>query len=924
MNIKRRLTAIGLILSLIVLIFGGRSPTAVYADAIEHTHIWATTYDSTNHWEYCTICGEKRNVTAHVFTDHWHLGHESCHSANWSNRTCTCGYNYIYRKTHAILSGPYLTANNEWGNYGIRGYHFWRCPDCGEWAKQETCKNSSGKVVNCANPGTCAVCGTVYTKDNHILKDGKCVNCGIQFVTYSSATCEYADDGTSVTVKFTVTPKDATVIQLKPAYYAAKGILTKQAWTVTKNGTKYVCTGILTFNQKVNVKTNISMLSSCTQINGVNCYSTGNKITIARDHTAPTVSTIKQTNQKENNGYATIKKLDISGTEDLSEYVKLSIIDKDTDKAVVNHVMINVTDNKWTYSCTPPLEAGASDRIYTVKIEDAVGNVSSKDFTICKTDSSAPQVESSLSYTDWTNTAKTITLTITDYGSGSPQASLGNQTNYKSCTKTSDGKYQVTYTFSDNIDGTKDYNLYLKDALGNAQEVVLAVGNIDKNKYTISYTLNNGSIKGQKTSYTVVDSFTLPTPTRNGYIFTGWTGSNGKTKQKTVTVSKGTRGNLTYTANWTPISYTVKYDANGGTGTMNTDTATYNENYVAKTNQFTRTGYEFAGWTENADGSGSNWTSWIGKPWKWTYTKNITLYAQWKANTYTITYEPNGGLGDKYTQTATYNEFFDTAKNKFTKTGYSFIGYRDLTSKGGTWAKTVIEGTKQTGSWVSSYVADKLRFYNYTDKKWITYDLRYWKGMFTEDNGCYANNFTLSAIWAANDYTILFDYGKSVDSTYPASTVAKYNSAYGELPQLVLQGWTFKGWNTKADGTGTTVTKNTVYKIAGDSTLYAQWSYNPVSVKVPQMLIGDHTGKSQFRVKCNDIKTGNIKITVPNSFLYKQAGKADVTAAITSKSGNNIITPTNKVCVYNITTKSGLSAGCWQGNFNIGLTLTKK
>ena len=113
--------------------------------------------------------------------------------------------------------------------------------------------------------------------------------------------------------------------------------------------------------------------------------------------------------------------------------------------------------------------------------------------------------------------------------------------------------------------------------------------------------------------------------------------------------------------------------------------------------------------------------------------------------------------------------------------------------------------------------------------------------------------------------------------------------------------------------------------INGDvHTMHAQWSYNPVSVKVPQVLTGNHTGKSQFRVKCDDLKAGNIKVTVPNSFLYKQAGKADITAAITAKSGNNIITPSNKVCVYNITTTNGLSAGCWQGSFNIGLTLTKE
>lgn len=93
---------------------------------------------------------------------------------------------------------------------------------------------------------------------------------------------------------------------------------------------------------------------------------------------------------------------------------------------------------------------------------------------------------------------------------------------------------------------------------------------------------------------------------------------------------------------------------------------------------------------------------------------------------------------------------------------------------------------------------------------------------------------------------------------------------------------------------------------------------------MPQVLTGDSKGNSSFRVKCDDFKAGSIKVTVPDSFPYKQAGKADVTAAITVKSGNNIITPTNKVCVYNITTTNGLSAGGWQGSFNIGLTLTKE
>jgi uncharacterized repeat protein (TIGR02543 family) len=74
---------------------------------------------------------------------------------------------------------------------------------------------------------------------------------------------------------------------------------------------------------------------------------------------------------------------------------------------------------------------------------------------------------------------------------------------------------------------------------------------------------------------------------------------------------------------------------------MTNDTATYDSNFITKKNTFTKTGYTFNGWNEKADGTGTVWgltTSGVyesGKTWKWTYTKNITLYAQWKANTNT-------------------------------------------------------------------------------------------------------------------------------------------------------------------------------------------------------------------------------------------------------------------------------------------------
>lgn len=902
-----------------VLIVGGRSPTTVYADTVEHTHIWADKYDSNNHWKYCTVCGAVKDKEAHTFTDHWAFGYESCRTSNYSKRICNCGYSYIYHKPH---STTYISSNTYYERV-----HATVCSSCEEWLKTEACKNANG-VINCKNPGKCLTCGGTWPAGRHFINNGTCSTCGKTFYELSEPQISYSDDYTHVYIKYIFYPTDSSVIpidtQTNYSVYTNGGM--SHHGSITKNSD-----GTYTINLDVtitypNEKTSVDWMYNNVTVNGVTCFIHTSAITVWQDHQAPVQNDVIQKDQASANGWATIKQLTLSGTENLSDIVYLTVSDKATGEKYVTNAAVSVTDGKYSYTCTPSIEGDTNGRTYVVTVKDRIGNTSTKEFVVSKTDGSAPQLMNgtSLTYTDW-STSKNISLSFFDFGAGGVQTSLDNQTDYKPLTK--NGEYYIwNHSFGNQV-GISEHTIYVKDALGNATSYKLTVGNTDSNVYSISYGLNGGAMSGQKTSYTVVDSFTLPTPTRTGYTFTGWTGSNGTTPQKTVTVNKGTRGNLSYTANWSANQYSVTYDANGGTGTMDTDTATYNENYVTKANQFTRTGYEFIGWTENADGSGSNWTSWIGKPWKWTYTKNITLYAQWKAKTYTITYEPNGGVGDRYTQTATYDAYFKTMKNRFTRTGYTFAGFTDVNGRIGTYARLSKKSFLNDvfkHPWNLSKVDSEYQFYNYTDKVWETYCLIYWEGPYNADYGCSPSNFTMSAKWWANNYTVTLNYKKNVSSSYEKTIVTTYDKAYGELPQPVLPGWTFKGWNTKADGTGTTVTYNTVYKIAGDSTLYAQWQYNPVSVKVPQILIGDHTGKSQFRVKCDDFKAGNIKISVPNSFLYKQTDKSDVIATITSKSGNNIITPSNKVCVYNITTKNGLTAGCWSGNFNIGLTLTKE
>ncbi len=81
--------------------------------------------------------------------------------------------------------------------------------------------------------------------------------------------------------------------------------------------------------------------------------------------------------------------------------------------------------------------------------------------------------------------------------------------------------------------------------------------------YTISYELNDGQIVGQKENYTIEDeTFALPTPTKEGYEFIGWTWEGQIEPQKVVTISQGTTGNKEYTANWEIKKYTVTIQEN--------------------------------------------------------------------------------------------------------------------------------------------------------------------------------------------------------------------------------------------------------------------------------------------------------------------------------------------------------------------------
>lgn len=156
-------------------------------------------------------------------------------------------------------------------------------------------------------------------------------------------------------------------------------------------------------------------------------------------------------------------------------------------------------------------------------------------------------------------------------------------------------------------------------------------------------------------------------------------GNGSATKTITVTfknfntdngdsASKNVSFNVTVPA-WT--SYTIKYNANGGSGAPSSQTKWKDQTLTLSSTKPTRTGYSFLGWSTSSSATSATYSA------GGSYTANAaaTLYAVWKANTYTVSYNANGGSGAPGNQTKTYGKTLTLSSTKPTRTNYNFKGW---------------------------------------------------------------------------------------------------------------------------------------------------------------------------------------------------------------------------------------------------------
>lgn len=327
--------------------------------------------------------------------------------------------------------------------------------------------------------------------------------------------------------------------------------------------------------------------------------------------------------------------------------------------------------------------------------------------------------------------------------------------------------------------------------------------------YTVTYNGNGstaGTVPGDANAYEQGASVTVKANTgslaRTGYTFAGWNTAidgSGTAYSGGATFMMG-NANVNLYAVWTQnATYAVTYNGNGSTaGAPPTDANAYEQgasvSVKANTGNLARTGYTFAGWNAAADGTGASYSAGtsfnIG-------AANVTLYAVWTQNpTYMVTYSGNGNTsGAAPTDANAYQQGAGVTVKANTgnlaRTGYTFAGWNTAADGSGT---TYAAGANLTMG---------------------------------------SSNTMLYAVWTQNPtFTVTYNGNTNTSGTAPADANAYQQGAgvtvKSNTGNLAKTGYTFAGWNTAADGSGTPHAGGETFNIgAANVTLFAVWTQNP-------------------------------------------------------------------------------------------------
>lgn len=390
--------------------------------------------------------------------------------------------------------------------------------------------------------------------------------------------------------------------------------------------------------------------------------------------------------------------------------------------------------------------------------------------------------------------------------------------------------------------------------------------------YVIEFNSNGGTGSMSNVNIAFNETKNLPkcTYTKTGYTFKGWaTSSSGSvvyTDMSTVNnLASANNAIITLYAVWQPITYTVKYNSNGGSGTMSNTSFAYNESKALAANTYTRTGYQFQGWATTSSGGVSYNDKAVVKNLSTTSGATVNLYAIWSPITYSVKFNANGGNGSMSNITCTYDVSKNLPANTFTRSGYVFIGW--ATSSGG-----------------SAVYADKASVNN-----------------LTSTSGAIIN---LYAVWQDTSNSYLVNFNSNGGSGSMSTQTFKVNETKAlNSNAFTRTGYIFQGWATSASSSVAYADRASVKNITtvGKSiTLYAVWKPITYTIK-----FNANGGKGTMAsITCTYDKAVALPACTFGHEKESSTGSIFVfTGWATSKNGN--VQYSNKASIKNLTTENG-------------------
>ena len=328
-------------------------------------------------------------------------------------------------------------------------------------------------------------------------------------------------------------------------------------------------------------------------------------------------------------------------------------------------------------------------------------------------------------------------------------------------------------------------------------------------QFTITYHPNGASGSEVVESKVGSESYTIRSNmfTRSGYNFTGWnTEANGGGTSYSAGSSYSDLANLDLYAQWSRITYTIKYDKNASdaTGSMANTTKYYGTNVTLRSNAFKRTGYSFAGWATEKGGNVvySNGATYSANA-------NVTLYAKWTAHKYTVKFNGNGSTsGSMSNQTFTYGTAQKLTSNAFKKTGFTFSKWTrnaDGTGTSYTNGQSVKNLTSTNGATINLYAQWTARNeakYDSAGKYWYVENGKIPQTKVT--NSTLISNLNKATTNGSNYYIA----GQTLTAkVYSGKEYCKWNNNWYEVEPIK---WRLDASSSQKDGYGTTTDTNAV------------------------------------------------------------------------------------------------------------------